>query len=367
MHAEGIVARTLGPCLAKLHVKRSNALLRATAALLCAGRANLSSIALYLSSDIAYKHRIKSVDRLLGNAALHQVRAQLYGRLAQYWLKDVERWLVVVDWSDATRDQRWHLLRASVVVEARSVTLYEEVHPRSKLGNPKVHQMFVRRLSTLIPTGIQVIVMTDAGFHSPWFKLIKKQGWAYVGRLRGKNQVRLEKDGAWLAAREIYQRARSEVRDFGMGAYVLSNPVEGRIVLAQRPAKDRHSLNMYGRKRRSGVSIKNARAAREPWLLFASEGLVHLSGESIVKLYAQRMGIEQSFRDTKNLRVGYGLESTRSRSAQRLEMLLLLIHFASFLQRLIGERAKEQQLELQFMANRRADRREISLFVVVQT
>ena len=361
MHAQGIVARILSPCLAKLHAKRAAALLRATSALVCGGRANLSTIALYLDNHIAYKHRIKSVDRLLGNTALHQERAHLYHYLARHWLKNVAHWLVVVDWSDATRDQRWQLLRASVVVEARSITLYEEIHPRSKLGNPKVHRMFVRRLSSIVPIGVKVIVMSDAGFHSPWFKLIKEQGWEFVGRLRGRNQVRLEQSGPWLAAREIYKRARDDVRDYGMGAYVQSNPVTGRIVLARRAAKGRHSLNMYGRKRKSRVSINNAQSAREPWLLLASEGLSHLAAEAIVGLYAQRMRIEQSFRDTKNLRVGYGLESSRSRSAERFEMLLLLTHLALFVQRLIGEQAKDQQLELQFMANRRTERREISV------
>jgi len=34
------------------------------------------------------------------------------------------RELVVIDWSDVTADQQWRLLRASVAVEGRSVTLY---------------------------------------------------------------------------------------------------------------------------------------------------------------------------------------------------------------------------------------------------
>ncbi len=72
------------------------------------------------------------------------------------------------------------------------------------------------------------------------------------------------------------------------------------------------------------------------------------------------MRIEQSFRDTKNLRVGLGLEVARSRSKQRLEMLLLLAHLSSFAQRLIGECAKQCPFELQFMSTRRTDRREIS-------
>jgi hypothetical protein len=46
MHAQGIIARVLGPCLTGVHAKRAEALLRATAALLCGGRADLSAIAL---------------------------------------------------------------------------------------------------------------------------------------------------------------------------------------------------------------------------------------------------------------------------------------------------------------------------------
>ena len=76
------------------------------------------------------------------------------------------------------------------------------------------------------------------------------------------------------------------------------------------------------------------------------------------------MKIEQSFRDTKNTRVGLGLENARSRSGARFEMLLLIAHLASFVQRLIGERAREQQLELQFMATRRKDRKEISVLTL---
>jgi hypothetical protein len=45
-------------------------------------------------------------------------------------------------------------------------------------------------------------------------------------------------------------------------------------------------------------------------------------------------------------------------------MLLLLAHLASFVQRLIGESARQQQLELQFTATRRTGRREISVLTL---
>jgi hypothetical protein len=100
-------------------------------------------------------------------------------------------------------------------------------------------------------------------------------------------------------------------------------------------------------------------------VLVCSPSLVYLQPEAIVSLYAQRMGIEQSFRDTKNLRWGLGLEVSRSRSRARLEMLLLVAHLASLTQRQMGECAKQQQQELQFMATRR-DRAEISVLTLAR-
>jgi hypothetical protein len=360
MHANTILTHVLGPCLTSLHTKRASALLRATTALLYGSTTSLSAIALRLSGNTRLKHRIKSVDRLLGNNGLHLARSALYQSVAQCWLKGLSQLLVVVDWSDLSKDQRWQLLRASVVVDGRSVTLYEEVHPQKLLGNANVHRRFLQRLSEILPAGVRLIVMTDAGFHAPWFKMVVAQGWEFVGRIRGRNRVQWGDDGAWVPARDLYSHARHQPLDLGLGAYARSNPVAVRGVLSKRPIKGRCCLNIYGEKRRGHGSSKNARSAREPWLLASSLGLQHLTAGAIVGLYAQRMRIEQSFRDTKNLRVGLGLEVTRSRSKQRLQMLLLLGHLASFVQRLIGESAQQQQLELQFMSTRRASRREIS-------
>jgi len=361
MHANTILTRVLGSCLTGLHAKRAAALLRATAALLRGSIASLSAIALYLDSATTLKHRIKSADRLLGNSGLHLARGALYRGVAQCWLQGVPQLLVVVDWSDLSRDQHWQLLRASVVVEGRSVTLYEEVHPQKLLGNAGVHRKFLQRLSGILPVGVRVIVMTDAGFHAPWFKMVTGQGWEFVGRIRGRNRMQWgDKDAPWIPARDLYAHAAEQTLDLGHGAYARSNPVAVRGVLSKRPKKGRHSLNMYGAKRKGRGSAENARSANEPWLLVSSLGLRHLSADAIVGLYTQRMRIEQSFRDTKNLRVGLGLDVARSRSKQRLEMLLLIVHLASFAQRLIGECAKQRQLELQFMATRRTSRREIS-------
>lgn len=130
--------------------------------------------------------------------------------------------------------------------------------------------------------------------------------------------------------------------------------------------RGRHRLNIYGHRRLGRASEKCARSAHEPWLLAASPALDHLSTETIIKLYAQRMRIEQSFRDTKNLRWGQGLQITRSRSRERLQMLLPIAHLAGFVQRPIGEDAKARQLELQFSPTNRTQRAQVSTLALAR-
>lgn len=365
MHAKLIVARVLNPCLSQLHAKRAAALQRSVVAVLLGGALSLSSIALAMVGAVGVRHRVKSVDRLLGNGGLQQARTRIYGALAHLWLSGLPRVLLVVDWSDLTPDQRWHWLRASVAVNGRSVTLYEEVHPQRLYGNRGVHRRFLWRVAQMLPAGCAPIVMTDAGFHATWFKLVAQRGWGYVGRIRSRDMVR-PADAGWIRGTALYEQAGAEVLDLGRCGYVRSNCIECRLVLVKGAARGRHRMNLYGKPRVGRASAKCARSAREPWLLAASPSLDHMAAQSIVKLYAQRMTIEESFRDTKNLRWGQGLQTTRSRSSARLQILLLIAHLASFVQRLIGEDAKARQLELQFSPTNRTSRAQISVLVLAR-
>ncbi|MDI6746563.1 MAG: transposase, partial [Rhodocyclaceae bacterium] len=139
-----------------------------------------------------------------------------------------------------------------------------------------------------------------------------------------------------------------------------------RLVLAKREAKGRSCRTRMGKHSRSGASLKAARSAHEPWLLVCSPGLAHLRPEAIVALYAQRMRIELSFRDLKNERMGLGLSATRSRSAKRLEILLLIGHLTGWLMRLIGECAQQCQMQLQFQSVSHLDHKEISTLTLAR-
>jgi hypothetical protein len=328
---------------------------------------SLTALALGTTRATALRHRVKCVDRLLANVHLRAERQAIYAALARRWLSGLPQLLIVVDWSSLTADERWHWLRASVVVDGRSLTLYEEVHPRRHLANGQVHRRFLERLALILPPGsAPPIVLTDAGFRNPWFRLLAQRGWCWVGRIRNRDFVRFAPEGAWLPAKQLYRRASAHARDLGRYESARSNPLACRLVLVKQPRKGRKCRYPSGRQKRNTPMRKIAARNREPWLLTYSSQLDHLSAETIVKLYGQRMRIEQQFRDTKNLALGMGLAHSRSAGAPRLQALLLIAHIAQLALRLIGEAAKAQQLELQLMSTGRKHRPEISVMTLAR-
>lgn len=364
MQTHRIVARLLDCCAQFMHAARCQALCEVCTAAVCGSWLSLSALACGTQRATALRHRVKCVDRLLGNAHLQGERLAIYRALAHRWLSNLPQLLIVVDWSSLSADMQWHWLRASVVVEGRSVTLYEEVHPRHHLANRGVHRRFVERLAQVLPPAARPpIIITDAGFRTTWFQLLARRNWYWIGRIRNRDFV-CNADHDWFPAKRLYQRARAQAQDLGLYQSVRSNPIQARLVLIAPARKGRKRKYRSGKERRNSQMKKIAACQREPWLLSCSPALGHLSAQAIVNLYAQRMRIEQQFRDTKNGALGMGLRHTRSAGAVRLQALLLIAHVSALAKRLVGEAAKARNLQLQLMSTNRKDRPEISVMTL---
>ena len=216
MHAKPIVTRLLSVVQPLMHAARWRALTDVVLSAVNGNALSLSALALGTGRATALRHRVKCVDRLLGNVHLHQERVSLYGALARHWLTGLPQLLIVVDWSSLSADMRWHWLRASVVVQGRSLTLYEEVHPRRHLANLAVHRRFLDRLEQMLPaTREPPILLTDAGFRNPWFRLVAKRGWRWIGRIRNRDYVQAAQSKDWFPAKRLYQRATAKAQDWG--------------------------------------------------------------------------------------------------------------------------------------------------------
>ena len=366
MHAITIVQDVLRKGCPHIHAKRLKALLLATCAALRASSHTLSNLARALEGTSAVRHRVKQMDRLLGSRALQHECASVYAAMARYWLRGNATPLIVVDWSDLNESRSAQMIRASVALVGRSLTLYEEVHSMKAATTPEVHKAFLARLKAMLPSGVQPIVITDAGFRSPWFRAVEALGWHWVGRSRNRDLVRRHGSpgAAWQGCKRLYARASGKALDLGLFDCVRNRPHLHRLILIKKAPKGRFMATVNGAKSRSNHSQKQARAQAEPWLLAASTSLAHLSAQAIVAIYTQRMQIEQPFRDTKNARFGLGLANSASRTPERLAVLALIASLAEFVLRLVGQCAINHHLQYDLQLTNRKARPEISVIRV---
>ncbi|MBI2294628.1 MAG: IS4 family transposase [Betaproteobacteria bacterium] len=362
MHALNIVQQLLRSCCPRIHSTRLTAILAAVAAAVRSRRLTLTELGRALIGKAYVKHSIKRVDRLLGNRHLAAERFDLYQALARRVVGALAQPLIVVDWTDLTLDRRWQLLRAALPIGGRCLTLYEEVHPLTRFGNPRVHRAFLAKLKTLLPAGVTPILITDAGFRAPWFKAVNHLGWHWIGRIRNRTYLRPHGTGAWIGCKTLYAQAHARPQALGAYDIVRSNPVACGLYLVKRPQRYRVRKSVFGAPVRSNQSLKQARAQREPWLLAASLSLTHLDPAQIVNAYAKRMQIEEAFRDLKCMRYGLGFSLSLSRSRERLAVLLLIALLSFFVLWLIGQQALARGLQFHYQSNTRRTRPVLSLF-----
>ena len=326
MHATTVLQKLLAPALGSLDRRNAANLLSAVDACLRGRRLVLMELARHWRDAVKVWPPLKRLDRLLSNRSVQGQRVRFYQRVALLAVRSPEP-VIVVDWSELKADGRWQLLRAGLVVRGRTLTVYEEVHPQRRLNSPAVHRRFLTALRQVLPPTGRPIIVTDAGFRVPWFRQVEALGWHWLGRVRGKvSPSRADKAfSPFLSVADWYCQATPKATALGPIRLTLNHQLHAHGVLIRQPSKGRHQMLSRSRRRAdSGQARKMVRAAGEPWLLVCSPSLAERSGRQIVSLYSRRMQIESSFRDLKSHRFGAGFEDTQTRTAGRLQMLLLI-------------------------------------------
>lgn len=339
MHAMTVLQACLHPALRLQHARRTQALLGAVTALVMGRRLVLMDLARAWPGAERVRAPLKCLDRLLSNPTLHQERHVFYALICR-WLSRSRQLIVIVDWSDLKRDGSWHLLRAAVPVGGRSVTVYEAVYSEAEKASPRVEQAFLTTLKTLLPTDVTPIIVTDAGFRTPWFRAVEALGWHWVGRVRSRTLVTRapgqDTVTTWLPCKTLYTHATATPRDLGAFAIVRNQPLSCRLVVQRKPPRGRKHRTCRGHVTGSKHSLANAAREREPWLLAVSHTLHRFNAHQITAIYAKRMQIELAFRDMKSHRYGCAFEDSLTRKGHRLEILLLIHALAGFAAWLVG-------------------------------
>lgn len=356
MRSVEILQTALGKNLSCMHPRRKAALWRVVTGLIIGGTACLTALGRSLPGSTSEKHRIKAVDRLLGNEALHGELDQIYRAIAHWLLEGVRTPAIAVDWTGAGAHH--DELSAKLCSDGRAVPLYSLIFAKNKYAQSDAHQEFLRRLSTILPAGCKPILITDAGFHYRWFAEVRRYNWHYIGRIRGRSYVKI--DGRQLTLQQVHRLARTQPKDLGNAVLSASHPHAHRLVLSPQPKrKGRKRLTRRGKPGRTTTDYKASKSAREPWVLATS---LTVEAASVFRAYSLRMQIEQSFRDRKSHRHGWSMHLTVTRSRQRLAVLHMIASLAELAVQLVGRAIAVTDVSRGFQANTTRKRRVLSYF-----
>lgn len=331
-----------------IHKKRLSSLFDIVETAMQTQYVTLTGLGRRLSSSIKIKHKIKKVDRLLGNKHLQQERVGIYTQLSRRLIGKRKTPHIIVDWSPLAEGSYYYFLRASLASKGRAITIYEECYPDSKNANAKVHQSFLETLKYILPVNCQPILITDAGFRNSWFNMVEHHGWHWIGRVRHNTFYQAINTVFWRRITSLHAKATGKAKQIGQVLLARANPLSCYFYLYKKDPKGRKKKTLLGKVCRQSTSLKCAKRGREPWLIASS---MNSPANTIIKLYGKRTQIENSFRDTKNQRVGFSLNDTGTRNIERLNILLLIVYIASIGLWFIGQCAKENKRHYQFQAN----------------
>ncbi|EPT9670968.1 IS4 family transposase, partial [Shigella sonnei] len=166
----------------ELHLKRLNSLTLACHALLDCKTLTLTELGRNLPTKARTKHNIKRIDRLLGNRHLHKERLAVYRWHASFICSGNTMPIVLVDWSDIREQKRLMVLRASVALHGRSVTLYEKAFPLSEQCSKKAHDQFLADLASILPSNTTPLIVSDAGFKGHCCKVSDEAAFCLIQR-----------------------------------------------------------------------------------------------------------------------------------------------------------------------------------------
>jgi hypothetical protein len=342
-----------------IHRKRLNTLNLLINALISEKKLSLTQLGRALKNKAQEKNNIKRCDRFLGNKKLHAERFSIYQKAACWLIGKNARPLILIDWSHVPNTTHY-LLRASLVAKGRALSIYEEVFTRQYENSDKAHQSFLQNLKQLLPEACCPILVTDAGFYNSWFRLVLKQGWDYVGRIRGNVCYRLAAHTHWEYYCDSIKKATEQGQSLGYGIVSKTDPIETFLYLIKLPRKERIRLNKYKKKGQSKKDHVYSKSANEPWLLASS--LSNTASFEPFTIYYKRMQIEQNFRDLKSSQYGFSFEHAYSKSIERIQILLMIAMLATLIAYLTGFVAENNHWHYYFQANTSKNKRILSLF-----
>lgn len=276
------------------------------------------------------KHRIKRVDRFLGNpqlevdaiseALFHQLRPR-HGRV-----------LVLADWTDRHDFQQLVLAlpRSGRALPFFSITVQKGDGSGEHTGLMiEAETLAMATLERFCGDTITPVIIADRGFgNTRWLGESTKRGWGFVQRLACNHSISVDNYIGLLS--ELGIRRGWRAKDWGWGT--MNEAQWGPVRL----------VTVY------------ERDAKEPWYLVTN--LPDEAPAEIVRLYKRRMWVEAAFRDLKNRNWGMGMDLVKLTQEQRIDRHFIVLAVAYMLLFAFGAVAESAGLGDELKANTVSER-----------
>jgi len=311
---------------AELHVKQIESLGGIAAAAVHAGKLGVQVIgrAMACSNGLLAKYAIKQVDRMLSNDGIDPWA--LFAHWVPFVVGARPEIIVAMDWTDFDADGHSTISISMVTRHGRATPLLWKTVLKDGLKDHRndYEDQILGRLREVLPQGVRVTVLADRGFgDQKLYQHLKRLGFDFVIRFRG---VILVED-----AMGVKKTATEWV------------PTNGRALKISPARITQDAVEI------PAVVCVKKRGMKEPWLLATS--LSDASAADIIKLYGKRFTIEETFRDTKNPRLGMGLSDCSIKRVDRRDRLLLLGALATAMLTILGAAGEANGIDRWFKAN----------------
>lgn len=288
--------------------------------LIASGRAGVAAIGRSVPGSAYGKHKIKRVDRFLGNP---RVDLAVMSRVLLNWAAcRGGRLVLALDWTDLPGGKK--MLSLAAPTQGRALPLHCRVVDERRMHKSQnwLEEGLLLELKTLLPFGTQVVIVADRGFgRARLMQRCRALGVSFVFRVEGRAMFRHRGDKR--AVNQVPLR-RGQTVVYRNVLYREHQPVGAHLVLTWR------------------------RRMKEPWLLVTD---LELPATQVISLYGRRMQIEESFRDVKSVRWGFKLRHVRLTQCRRYERLMMILALATLLLVAVGARAERDLRHRRWMAN----------------
>jgi hypothetical protein len=277
-----------------MHATRLNTLSALVFGFISSARLGIAGIASGILGVTAQRHKRKRVDRFLANVGF-ETADTMKMLTCEAW-RHFGKLVVAIDWVEL-RNNFTAIVGAVATGKGRALPISWSVVTRSKAHRSQncLEEAFLTLISTFLPDPAWITIVADRGFgRAMLFPFVNGLGMSYVVRIRGRVHVACEDYSGLL---EDYPLKEGETVDLGRVLYREDGITRTRVVLH------------WGR------------GAAEP-LCLATD--LTSSARRVVKIYAQRMQEEESFRDMKSHRFGFALRYPKLTRADRYERLLTI-------------------------------------------